>query len=111
MESSVRAAHFISALMLTTLALAGAVNAQNATPSQSYEGGPPVPPVNEPAVIGNYCVHRNLLYSLGDVLCLGGQGLVCAPASGPATGARAYWSSVPVNRGDINWAPPAHCGK
>lgn len=82
-------------------------------PSEQGEldGWPPVPPLKDQTVIGNYCIHRNLIYSMGDVLCIGGQGLVCVPPSGTATGGRAYWSSAPVSRGDINWTPPAHCGK
>lgn len=81
------------------------------TDQEAIEAWPPVPPVQEQSAVGSYCIHRNLLYSIGDVLCLGGQGLVCAPSAGSSTGGRAYWSSVPVGRGDINWTPPAHCGR
>lgn len=105
----VRAALFI----LFLVAAASLANAQEALPDQDLTHGwwPPVPPIKEQSAIGNYCVHRNLLYSVGDARCVGGQGLVCVPPPGPASGGRAYWSSVPVTRGDVNWAPPAHCGK
>lgn len=100
------------ATWVTLLALTTMASAQGALPEQGeLEGWPPVPPLKEQATIGNYCIHRNLIFSVGDVLCVGGQGLVCVPPSGSATGGRSYWSSVPVNRGDINWTPPAHCGK
>ena len=107
--STTRVASFVPALLV----IASVANAQGARPDEDtmLEGWPPVPPIKEQAVIGNYCIHRNLLYSMGDVVCVGGQGLVCTPPPGPSTGGRAYWSSVPVSRGDINWAPPAHCGK
>ena len=105
-----RAAAFIIS-MLATITVANAQTAEGVPPDQSVEAWPPVPPLQDPAVIGNYCIHRNLVYSLGDVLCLGGTGLVCAPASGTASGGRAYWSATPVNRGDVNWTPPARCGK
>jgi hypothetical protein len=102
-----RAALLIPALLVTV----GVANAQGSQANQeAIDDWPPVPPIKEQSVIG-YCIHRNLLYSMGDVLCMGGQGLVCAPSPGPDTGGRAYWSSVPVSRGDINWSPPAHCGK
>jgi hypothetical protein len=102
-----RAALLIFALLVT----AGVTNARGSQANQeAIDGWPPVPPI-EQSVIGSYCIHRNLLYSMGDVLCVGGQGLVCAPPPGPDTGGRAYWSSVTVSRGDINWNPPAHCGK
>ncbi len=109
-EGLVRAIAFIIG-MLVTMTVANAQNASGSPDQGAIEGWPPVPPLQDQAVIGNYCIHRNLLYSLGDILCLGGLGLVCAPASGTATGGRAYWSSNPVNRGDVNWTPPAHCGK
>lgn len=97
--------------MLATLATAAAARAQGGPPpAMPDELWPPVPPLNDQAAIGNYCIHRNLIYSMGDVLCVGGQGLVCVPPPSPTTGGRAYWSSAPVSRGDINWAPPAHCG-
>lgn len=106
-----RAAAFIIS-MVVTITVAHAQSASGSPPDQgAIEGWPPVPPLQDQAVIGNYCIHRNLLYSLGDILCLGGLGLVCAPASGTASGGRAYWSSNPVNRGDVNWTPPAHCIK
>jgi hypothetical protein len=106
----VRAAIVIVILAVT----APAANAQGASggPPEDgmFEGFPAVPPLQDQSAIGNYCIHRNLVYSMGDVLCLGGQGLVCAPP-GAATGGRAYWSSAPVSRGEANWSPPAHCGK
>ena len=106
--STARAASFIPALML----MVSVASAQDAPPQQDMMfGGPPVPPIKEQAAIGSYCIHRNLLYSMGDVICVGGQGLVCTPPAASGTGGRAYWSAVPVNRGDVNWAPPAHCGK
>jgi hypothetical protein len=107
--SATRVAAFVPALML----MVSMANAQGAPPDQDtmFDGWPPVPPIKEQAAIGNYCIHRNLLYSVGDVICVGAQGLVCTPPLGSGTGGRAYWSSVPVNRGDVNWAPPAHCGK
>ena len=93
------------------LVIASVANAQGAPPDQQgFEGWSPVPPIEQSA-IGSYCIHRNLLYSIGAVLCAGSQGLVCAPSAGTGTGGRAYWSSVPVSRGDINWAPPAHYGR
>jgi len=99
-------------LLVATAALTTAACAQGMPSDQGeLDGWPPVPPLKDPSAIGNYCIHRNLIYSMGDVLCVGGQGLVCAPPPGPATGGRSYWSSVPVSRGDINWTPPAHCGK
>lgn len=99
-------------LVLGVFMTASAANAQGAPADQeAIEGWPPVPPIKEESAIGNYCIHRNLLYSIGDVLCAGGQGLVCAPSSGSGSAGRAYWSSVPVSRGDVNWTPPAHCGR
>lgn len=99
-------------MIVATVALTTVVSAQGASSVQDeLEGWPPVPPLKDQSVVGNYCIHRNLVYSMGDVLCIGGQGLVCVPPSGTATGGRAYWSSAPVSRGDINWTPPAHCGK
>lgn len=107
-ERIVRAAIVIAVMAVT----APVANSQGASPDQGIvEGWPPAPPLQDQSVIGNYCIHRNLVYSMGDVLCLGGQGLVCAPPPGAATGGRAYWSSVPVSRGEINWSPPAHCGQ
>jgi hypothetical protein len=103
MREIVRAVLFVSALMLG----ATNANAQGTMPDHVFEAWPPVPPLNEQSV-AHYCIHRNLLYSTGAVLCEGGQGLVCAPG---ATGEQAYWSSVPVNRGGVDWTPPAHCGK
>ena len=106
-----RAAIVIAVTAVTAFA-AYAQGAPGGPPDQGmFEGWPPVPPLQDQAVIGNYCIHRNMVYSMGDVLCLGGQGLVCTPPPGAATGGRAYWSSAPVSRGDINWSPPAHCGK
>jgi hypothetical protein len=102
----VRAVLFVSALMLG----ATNANAQGTTPDQVFEAWPPVPPLNEESV-AHYCIHGNLFYSVGAVLCVGGQGLVCAPPSASATGGRAYWSSVPVSNGNVNWTPPAHCGR
>jgi hypothetical protein len=96
-------------LVMAGLATAGVANAQGSPPDQD-EGWPPVPPIKEQS-IESYCIHRNLLYSMGAILCAGGQGLVCTPSPGPATGGRAYWSSVPVTRGEINWTPPAHCSR
>lgn len=105
-------AAIVVAVMTVAASAANAQGAQGAAPDQGIvEEWPPVPPLQDQSVIGNYCIHRNLVYSMGDVLCLGGQGLVCAPPPGAATGGRAYWSSAPVSRGDINWSPPAHCGK
>jgi hypothetical protein len=102
----------IALLVVAASIQATMADAQNSPPENALvDGWPPVPPLKEQSVIGNYCIHRNLIYSMGDVLCVGGQGLVCAPPPGPGTGGRAYWSSVPVSRGDVNWAPPAHCGK
>jgi hypothetical protein len=102
-----RTALWIPALLI----MASVANAQGApTDEEQFEEGPPVPPIKEES-IGIYCIHRNLLYSIGDVLCIGGQGLVCVPSSGPGSGGRAYWSSVPVNRSDVNWTPPARCGR
>jgi len=102
----VRAVTFSAAVtVIATLA-----NAQDLQPDQNgFEGWPPVPPLNDQSGIGHYCVHRNLLYSTGDIICVGGEGLVCVPPASQANGARAYWSSVAVNRGDINWTPPVHC--
>lgn len=98
-------------LVPAVLIMATVANAQGAPPDQeAIEGWPPVPPIKDQSAVENYCIHRNLVYSIGDVLCTGGQGLVCAPSSGPGTGGRAYWSSVPVSRGDVNWTPPARCG-
>jgi hypothetical protein len=103
-----RTARLIPALLV----IAGVANAQGVPADQEpFEGWPPVPPIKEQAAVGSYCVHRNLLYSLGTVLCTGGQGLVCVPSAGSGTGGRAYWSAVPVSRGDVNWTPPAHCGR
>jgi hypothetical protein len=105
---TVRAALFILTLIVT----ASVANAQGTSvDQQAIEEWPPVPPINEQSVIGGYCIHRNLIYSLGDALCIGKLGLVCVPPPGPSTGGRPYWSSVPVTRGDVNWAPPANCGK
>lgn len=100
-------------LCVATVAPTTVASAQSGPSEQgSVDEWPPVPPLKDQSAIGNYCVHRNLIYSMGDVLCLGGQGLVCvSPPVGPATGGRSYWSSVPVSRGDINWTPPAHCVK
>lgn len=99
-------------LIPVMLTMVGMANAQGGPTSQeAIEGWPPVPPIKDQSAIGSYCIHRNLLYSMGGVLCAGGQGLVCVPSSGPGTGGRAYWSSVPVSRGDVNWTPPAHCGR
>jgi hypothetical protein len=107
-----RAALVVPALlMMAGLATAAVANAQGPPADQdAMEGWPPAPPIKEQA-IENYCIHRNLVYSIGAILCAGGQGLVCTPSPGPATGGRAYWSSVPVSRGEINWTPPAHCGR
>jgi hypothetical protein len=80
-------------------------HAQAVTPEEPMVGWPPVPPLNDQSGIRNYCIHRNLLYSIGDVLCVGFQGVVCVPPTG-SVGGRPYWSSVPISRGDINWAPP-----
>jgi hypothetical protein len=97
-------------LVPAVLVMASVANAQGApTDQEAIEGWPPVPPIKDQSGIESYCIHRNLLYSMGDVLCTGGQGLVCVPS--PATGGRAYWSSVPVSRGDINWTPPGRCDK
>jgi hypothetical protein len=96
-------------LMMAGLATAGVANAQGPPPDQD-EGWPPVPPIKEQS-IASYCIHRNLLYSMGAILCAGGQGLVCTPSPGSGSGGRAYWSSVPVTRGEINWTPPAHCSR
>ncbi len=94
------------------LMMAGVANAQGPPPDQdALEGWPPVPPIQEQSAIENYCIHRNLIYSVGAILCAGGQGLVCTPSAGSGSGGRAYWSSVPVTRGEINWTPPAHCGR
>jgi hypothetical protein len=99
-------------LVPAVLIMAGVANAQEGpTDQEGLEGWPPVPPIKEQSAIESYCIHRNLLYSIGDILCAGGQGLVCTPSAGAGTGGRAYWSSVPVSRGDINWTPPAHCGR
>jgi len=101
-----------AAVLLVAMATLTTGRAEPAPSEQGeLDGWPPVPPLKDQTVIGNYCIHRNLIYSMGDVLCIGGQGLVCVPPSGTATGGRAYWSSAPVSRGDINWTPPAHCGK
>ncbi len=103
-----RAALLVPAMLI----MAGVANAQESPADQeALEGWPPVPPIKEQSAIESYCIHRNLLYSIGDILCAGGQGLVCTPSPGSGTGGRAYWSSVPVSRGDINWTPPAHCGR
>lgn len=97
------------AVMIATVNVA---NAHGTPPNPDVvEGWLPVPPLKDQSVFGNYCINRNLLYSIGDILCVGGEGLVCAQPPCAATGGRAYWSSVPVSRGDINWSPPAHCGK
>jgi hypothetical protein len=109
-ERTMRAALVVPVvLVMAGLATAGVANAQGSPPDQD-EGWPPVPPIKEQS-IESYCIHRNLLYSMGAILCAGGQGLVCTPSPGSGTGGRAYWSSVPVSRGDINWTPPAHCGR
>src|ERR1700739_532361 len=98
-------------LVPAVLIMATAANAQGPpTDQEAIEGWPPVPPIKDQPAVENYCIHRNLVYSIGDVLCTGGQGLVCAPSSGPGPGGRSYWSSVPVSRGDVNWTPPARCG-
>jgi hypothetical protein len=101
----------ITLLIPVLIMMASVANAQDAPPDQDtmLQGWSPMPPIKEPTVIANYCIHRNLLYSMGDVVCVEGQGLVCVPPAGTGTGGRAYWSSVPVSRGDINWTPPAHC--
>jgi len=104
-----RTAVFILA-MLAMFGIAVTAHAQGAPPEAAVEGWPPVPPINDQSGVGNYCIHRNLLYSMGDILCVGLQGLVCVPP-GAGTGGRPYWSSVPVSRGEINWAPPGHCDK
>jgi hypothetical protein len=112
-ERIVRAAIVIAVIVIAVMIVAApAANAEGAAPDQGVVGGwAPVPPLQDQSSIGNYCIHRNLVYSMGDVLCAGGQGLVCVPPPGAATGGRAYWSAVQVSRGDINWSPPAHCGK
>jgi hypothetical protein len=103
-----RAAAFIVAM----IGIATAAHAQGPSPQDAAdEGWPPVPPLSDQSAVGNYCIHRNLVYSMGDVICVGLEGLVCVPPAGPGTGGRAYWSPVPVSRGEINWAPPAHCDK
>ncbi len=103
-----RAILLIPALLVTM----SVANAQLApTEQEAIDSWPPVPPIKEQSAIGNYCIHRNLLYSIGDVLCVGGQGVVCTPAAKTGTGGRAYWSSVPVNREGINLTPPARCGR
>lgn len=116
-EKTMRVALSVPVVLLMASMMTGVANAQGAPPSQEgfgqegFEGWPPVPPIKDQSAIGSYCIHRNLLYSIGAVLCAGGQGLVCVPSAGTGTGGRAYWSAVPVSRGDINWTPPGHCGR
>jgi hypothetical protein len=100
-----------SVFIFGVIGMATAANAQAPSPDGSVAGWPPVPPLADQTGIENYCVHGNLLYSKGDVLCVGAQGLVCVPSSGGNGGTRPYWSSVPVGRGDVNWSPPARCGR
>lgn len=108
-----RAVILIAMMTVTMTVMSAVANAQGSPPDRSDQGffgtSPPVPPLSDQAVIGNYCIHRNLIYSIGDVRCESGQGVVCVPPTGTGSGSRAYWSSVPVSRGDVNWAPPAHC--
>ncbi len=101
----------LAAIVVATLATTVVAHAQPAPPpEEAMQAWAPVPPLNDQSGIGNYCVHDNLVYSMGSVLCVGLQGVVCVPP-GANTGGRAYWSSVPISRGDVNWAPPAHCGR
>jgi len=100
----------LATVSLATVPLATMASAQDTAPEASVQEWAPVPPLGDASGVANYCVHGNLLYSMGDVLCEGLQALVCVPPIA-GTGGRAYWSSVPVTRGEINWAPPAHCGK
>src|ERR1700683_1608494 len=78
LEESMRTAVFI----LVVFGIATTAHAQGAPPEAAVEGWPPVPPINDQSGIGNYCIHRNLVYSMGDVLCVGSQGLVWVPPGG-----------------------------
>ena len=69
--------------MLVTMTVANAQNASGSPDQGAIEGWPPVPPLQDQAVIGNYCIHRNLLYSLGDILCLGDSDLSAPPRQEP----------------------------
>jgi hypothetical protein len=110
MRTAVLIVATMATMSLATVPLATMASAQDTAPESSVQEWAPVPPLGDASGVANYCVHGNLIYSMGDVLCEGLQALVCVPAIA-GTGGRSYWSSVPVTRGEINWAPPAHCGK
>ena len=69
-------------------AAASDARAQSVQQRPSYEFPPPIAPEDMP----NYCVYGNHVYSLGSGLCIGRNGYICVPATGPTTGNRAFWT-------------------
>ena len=63
-------------------------HAQSVLPGVDITRPPPIAPVDMPY----YCAHDNKVYSLGAGLCVGRTAYTCVPATGPATGNRAYWT-------------------
>src|ERR1700733_8451019 len=79
------------------------VVASIANPQQSQptiEESPPVPPLSEQAIRGNYCLYGNLIYSFGAGLCVGKTGYVCVPSGTEAfnAGERGYWHQGNVEK-------------
>jgi hypothetical protein len=85
-------------LIATMMAVASIANAQEIHPI--IEGSPPVPPLSEQAIIGNYCVYGNLIYSLAAGLCVGKTGYVCVPSGtdGFNAGDRGYWHERKIDK-------------
>jgi hypothetical protein len=63
--------------------------AQSVLPGFEVTRPPPIAPADMPF----YCVHNDRVYSLGSGLCVGRTPYTCVPATGPATGNRAYWTA------------------
>ncbi len=97
-------------MVMTFLISAASATAQAQEPSAVLPpivGSVAMPPTDLPSGIGNYCIYRGLIYSIGSPLCIGKTSYVCTPTTNNVGfNQRAYWTPRPS---DPNLLVPPVC--